>query len=389
MSIAPKTPRRSPPPWDRVSSVFTLVTLGIMLVAVVVNAATFVINDVPPLAYVAVVLSATGVALALRRPYTGLALVVAAAPAAVAASAVSTGIWSIACFYALLVTLRGSSALITGAVVAISNFVAAGWEVGTIDVHINASASIAAFAAIVAAAIGSAIRGNLQYRKEVEQRMREAELSQETAVERGVAQERLRIARDLHDSVGHQVAVVNMRLGAAEVHLPPDADAARADLASAREAAQAVLRETQEILRVLRIGDDPARAEHTFRSIPELVQRCRDAGMQIEDDISDPPPDISPQASAAIYRIVQEALTNAQKYGVGAVSLAVRSTADDVRIQVVNMRGAHRAAPPGHGGNGLVGMRERAESTGGTLEIRSEERLFWLDAVIPVRGGTI
>ncbi|WP_159501481.1 sensor histidine kinase [Microbacterium sp. 18062] len=387
MTATAQTPLRPRPVWERVPRALALTSLGVIAVALVVNTVTLAVSGSPPLAYVCIVLSATGVAAGLRHPYAGLIPVAAAAPMAVVASVPSTGIWSIACFFVFLIALRGSSALIAGGVVAVSNLAAAGWEAAAIDANVAVSASVAAFAAVMGAAIGSAIRDNASYRREVEQRAHEAELTHATAVERGVAQERLRIARDLHDSVGHQVAVVNMRLGAAEVHLPPGADAARADLVAARAAAQAVLRETQQILSVLRVGDDPARSEHAYHSVAELVERWRDAGMQIEDTIAEPPPDISPQAAAAVFRIVQESLTNAQKHGEGTVSLTVERTEDEIRIQVVNMRSRQTADPQSTGGNGLVGMRERAESAGGGLDVRIDGRLFWLDAVVPVSAA--
>ena len=375
------------PVWETTPLVLTAGVLVIVTVAVIVNIATAARAGSGVVGYVAILLAAGGVALSLKHPYPGLVVIASAAPLAVAGSLTSTGVWSVACFAAFLLTLRGASALVTGAVIAASNLAAAGWEVGTIDVRVDSTASVAAFAAIVTAAIGSSIRGNLRYRREVEERMHDAEANRATAIDRGVAQERLRIARDLHDSVGHQVAVVNMHLGAAEVHLPPEAAAARDDLAAARRGVQAVLRETQQILRVLRVGDAAERSEHGYRSVGELVETYRSAGMNVEDAIDDLPEDISPNARAAVYRIVQEGLTNAQKHGVGTVSVMLKHEDDRVRVELVNMRDTRAEPDEGTGGNGLVGMRERAESAGGTLEVRAGERLFWLTATIPTRRG--
>ncbi|MHC9043299.1 sensor histidine kinase [Microbacterium saperdae] len=386
MSKASAASARSRP---AVSRILTIVVLVIASVAIVVNTASAIAADTGPLGYLAIALSAAGIVVLLRYPYLSLILVAVAAPVAVAGSFVSTGIWSIACFAAFLFTLRGASALLTGAVIAASNFAAAWWEAGTLDVNVDSSASVAAGAAVIAASIGSAIRGNLRYRSEAEQRLHDLETNRAIEVQRGVAQERLRIARDLHDSVGHQVAVVNMHLGAAEVHLPTEATAAHDDLDAARSGVQAVLRETQQILRVLRMDDAAERSEYTYSSLGDLIDSYRAAGMDIEATVAETPENVAPHTRAAVFRIVQEGLTNAQKHGVGTVSVTVRHEGDRIHTEVVNMRNLR--AEQTAGGNGLIGMRERAETAGGTLDVRSDERMFWVTAIIPASpldGGT-
>jgi signal transduction histidine kinase len=373
--------------WEVLPRALEIGALVILLLAVGVEIATAVVAGSTFVQYLPVALVVAGVVTSYRIPYLGPGLVAAAPLLAVLVErATVTGIWSMACFAVFLFTLRGFSALLSGAVVAVANFAAVAWEVGTVDVNVDASASIAAFAAVVCAAIGSAVRGNHRYRLEAERRLQEAETSRVAAVERGVAQERLRIARDLHDSVGHQIAVVNMRLGAAEVHLPPGADEARADLDAARGGVQAVLRETQQILTVLRVGDAGQGLEPTpgYTAIQDLLDSFRQAGMPIEASLEDISEELSAQASVAAYRIVQEALTNAQKHGTGPISVAVRHDDEQggVSIEVVNLRRTDRPSSAG-GGSGLIGMRERAVSVGGTLTTRSDDRLFWVTATIP------
>ncbi|MFT4051200.1 MAG: histidine kinase [Microbacterium sp.] len=372
--------------WELVPRALESGVLVILLLAVGTEVVTAAVGGATVVHYLPAALIVTGVAVSRRLPYLGLGLV-ATAPllATLVGREPATGIWSMACFAVLLFTLRGFSALLSGAVVAIANFAAVAWQLGTINVNTDASASIAAFAAIVCAAIGSAIRGNHRYRQEAERRVQDAEASRLAAVDRGIAQERLRIARDLHDSVGHQIAVVNMHLGAAEVHLPPGAEQTRGDLAAAREGVQAVLLETQQILTVLRVGDGEQGLEPTpgHTGIQDLVDSFRHAGMAIEATLEDVTGELSAQASVAAYRIVQEALTNAQKHGEGTVSVTIRQgEAGDVSIEVVNVRRAHGHAAPG-GGNGVVGMRERAASVGGALSTRTDGKLFWLTATIP------
>lgn len=365
-------------------------TWVILLLAAGTEITTAAVAGAPAVQYLPVVVLMAGVALSYRIRHLGLALVTAAPLVAVLSERPLTGIWSMACFAAFLFTIRGLSALLGGVVIATANFAAVAWDVGTINVNVDSSASISAFAALVCAATGSAIRGNHRYRTEAEKRVHDAELTRLAAVERGIAQERLRIARDLHDSVGHQIAVVNMRLGAAEVHLPGGATATRADLAAARDSVQAVLRETQQILAVLRIGEVDQSPEPTpgHTAVRELIDSYRQAGMTIEATIDDGVSALSAQASVAVYRIVQESLTNAQKHGDGIVSVTMRQ--DDhgeVLIEVVNLRGVQSASSP-PGGNGLIGMRERAMSVGGDLETRSDDRMFWVTATIPASRET-
>lgn len=382
-------PRRGLAVWAVLPRALELGALVVLLLAVGTELVTAASAGASLVQFLPVALVVTSIVVAVRLPSLGLALAAAAPLLAVLVGRVpSTGIWSMACFVVFLLTLRGASALASGALVAVANFAAVAWEVGTVSLTIDSSASIAAFSAVVCAAIGSAVHGNHRYRVEAEQRVKDAEATRQAAVERGVAQERLRIARDLHDSVGHQIAVVNMRLGAAEVHLPSGAEQTRTDLAQARDGVQAVLRETQQILAVLRVGDGERALEPTpgHGAIEELVDSYRQAGMALETSIDTFARAPSAQASAAIYRIVQESLTNAQKHGYGTVSLTVRQDEDgDVLIEVANLR-LLRGAPFAGGGNGLVGMRERAESLGGELTARADDGLFWVTATIPATG---
>ncbi|GAA2592612.1 histidine kinase [Winogradskya consettensis] len=296
-----------------------------------------------------------------------------------------TALWSIAVFGAFLLALRGLPGLLIAAVTGAANLAAVGFYYGSVGVSTDPSASIAAFAALVAASAGSAVRTHQQYRDELEGRARAALESREAAVRQGLAEERVRIARDLHDSVGHQIAVVSMHLGAAEVRLAGDPQSAAADLGAARVAVQAVLLETQQILRVLRIGGDnaPPAPTPSHERIGDLVAGFRAAGMTVEAVLPDLTRPLAAHVSQAAYRIAQEALTNAQRHGTGAVSLRVAFLPEDtLTLEVVNVS----AGSPGaghHGGNGIVGMRERAQAAGGSLDARGDDNLFRVYARLP------
>ncbi|HEY0188517.1 MAG TPA: histidine kinase [Cellulomonas sp.] len=340
-------------------------------------------------AYLAVLLGAAGIVVGRRVPVVGVVLMAAAPllPALLGWDPIAA--WSIACFAALWFTLRGLRGLVVALVLGAANLVAAGLYAGTLDPSQDTSASIAGAVAVMMAAAGSAVRSNRQYALSLEERARQAMATQEAVAERSVAEERVRIARDLHDSVGHRVAVMSMHLGAAEVRLPAGADQTRADLALLREDVQAVLSETQQILRVLRVGPSSADGDPTagIERIDELVESYRGAGLRLEGAVSTAGARLSQTASAAAFRITQEALTNAQKHGTGSASLSIEVLEHGgLAIEVMNLRRADPAPGPGDGGHGLVGMGERAESAGGHLDTGGDGRMFWIRAELPGSG---
>lgn len=384
-TTTPQKGRILPPLWKLAPPVITYaLSIVIGLAAAVEVVST--IREGAWAGFGGVILVTTGVVVGRWQAHAGLVLVAAGPLVASFGDREPTACWSMACFAALLFTLHGMRVLVAGGVLAAANFAAAGLNAGTVDVSIDASASIAAFAALAAAAAGSAVRGNWRYRREVEQRISDAEATRAAFVERGVAQERLRIARDLHDSVGHQIAVVNMRLGVAEVHLDTDSSAVREDLHSAREAVQSVLTEVQEILRILRVGDqlEPTPGHELIRG---MIDSFRESGMTVEAQVDDFEEAVSSRVSVAAYRIVQESLTNAQRHGNGVVSVTVGQRDDGtVTIDVANMY-TQSGDTPERAGNGLVGMRERAASVWGRLDIHADPPLFRVTAVLPAKGS--
>lgn len=382
---------KRPPLWQFGPRIVESTAVGILLVSAAVDIATLPDSHATLLRYAAPIVLILGVAIGYRLQWVGLAVVALAPVLAVVSDAVPVATWSMVCFAALLFTLRGLQPLVVSGLLAVTNFATAAFAVGTIDVSIDPSASIFSFAAFVGAVSGSAIHGNLRYRREAEARIHDAEVARIAAVDRGIAQERLRIARDLHDSVGHQIAMVNMHLGVAEVSLAPDPTRAQESLNAARGAVQGVLRETQQVLAVLRVGrgQDHLEVPPGDEPIRNLIGSYRTAGMTIEDNVQTLGSDIVSQVRIATHRIVQEALTNAHRYGDGTASVSVSRDQDNgnvVRIEVANMHGTRRRASSPGGGNGLVGMRERAESVGGTIDVRNDDRLFWISAVLPVSG---
>lgn len=240
-----------------------------------------------------------------------------------------------------------------------------------------------------AVAGGEMIRSHAATIAAMQERARLAEAGRVEEARRKVIEERLHIARELHDVVAHRLAIVTVQAGVADHFLRAQPDDAAAALAVVRSSAQAALNELGSVLGVLRAPDDadasvvPAPAD--VGALSRLIESYRAAGLQVEYETSGEPRTIADTTQLAIYRTVQEALTNAHKYGDGRVRLSVCYRPDGVDLDVRNALGAVRPAPPPSSGFGLSGMRERVVATGGTLEVgRDGSHHFAVRAHFPV-----
>jgi signal transduction histidine kinase len=305
--------------------------------------------------------------------------------------------WTIAVFTAFTITVRGLPGVPVGIFIGSGVFLAIVYaDAGFADAFASVD-SVAFFAlacSFTAAASGSALRNYVRLQREFEQRALDVLASRDAETTQRIVEERLRIARDLHDLVGHEIAVLGIHLGVAEVNLPVEAVATRSALESARENVQSVLAETQRILHVLRdpAGDEQAHASAPvadFARIPELVSTYRDAGMDVRMELCSPPAGINPEVSTAAYRVIQEALTNAQRHGSGPTSLTVTDEDHVITIAVSNANGRSDPARVGHRGYGLVGMRERVASAGGQLRIDNSGDHFSITARLQIDGRTL
>lgn len=339
--------------------------------------------------YTGVVLVAAGLILVRFQGMLGLVVVAFGAVAAALLATEFVAMWSVVVFALFSVTVRGArpifAVLIAGIPVYFSLVIREHWD-------FQASvALVAAACCAVGAAVGSAVRAQQAYLESMKQRALDAEASADLAVERGIAQERVRIARDVHDVMGHEVALIGMHLGVAEVNLPAGESAARSALESARGSVRRVLQETQLILAVLRRGvddDDPIRPTPDIAQIPALIDTFRAAGVSVDFVIDADIGSVDPTVGLAAFRIVQEALTNAQRHGRGQVELAIRCADGHLSIVVANDYADRRKTSQG-GGLGLVGMRERARSAGGRVKVDDDGRRFRVTAILPTGGGMI
>lgn len=341
------------------------------------------------LGYVGVGMSALGLLVIFRARWVGLALTTAGGVASALFATEYVGIWTVTVFAMFLFARQGPHVLWAMAGTVMALYLAL---VARMDYQFDAPVALVAATFIVAAAAaGSAVRLQTDSWDAARRHAMDLASAQAIELQQAVTAERLRIARDLHDIVGHELAVVNVNVGVAEVSLPAEADGARRALQAAREGLQRTLQETQQILVLLRAVDtDPAdRLELALvEHIPSLVERVRAAGVVVVAQIAEELPLLEADTSAAAYRTVQESLTNAGKYGTGAVQLSVRVEGPRLIIDVANPTGAPRHADNAQRvGYGLVGMRERIQAAGGSIGISQSVDTFAVHVELPTKAS--
>ncbi|WP_428965515.1 sensor histidine kinase [Micromonospora fluostatini] len=224
--------------------------------------------------------------------------------------------------------------------------------------------------ALVSYAVGRAVHARRTTLSALRERARAAEENQRTLAEQAVAQERRRIARELHDMVAHQVSVMGVLATGARRVLRRDPDAADEAIATIEQSSRTTLREMRRLLDVLRSDAEPAAdlaPQPGLAGIEELVEQARQAGLPVTLAVAGDATPVPEGVALAVYRIVQEALANAVRHA-GSATARVRVAVDDGRL-TVEVTDTGRGAPPGPAGpgHGLVGMREWVGLYGGTL----------------------
>lgn len=206
-------------------------------------------------------------------------------------------------------------------------------------------------------------------RRSLEARTAELERERELTAAQAVALDRVRIARELHDVVAHHVSAMGVQAGAARAVLDRDPSAARATLAGVEQSARSALDDLRHLLDTLRTpdGDTPGGSTVQLAALGELIEHARANGLPTDFTVVGDPVDAPELVQVNLYRIAQEALTNARRHGGPGVTADVRLryTRDAVELDVASTGTTLPAVRPGLG---LVGMRERAAASGGTLE---------------------
>jgi signal transduction histidine kinase len=252
---------------------------------------------------------------------------------------------------------------------------------------LQTTAHIALIAVPVLAA--EAFRNRRSYVQLLLERLELAERTREEEAERRAEQERLRIARDLHDVVAHTLTTINVQAGVAAHLLDRNPGTVRSALATIETASHEALDELRAILGVLREpgnGDVPLEPAPDFEGLEALIEQMRNTGAPVSFEIEGEQPERVPDAvQLATFRILQESLTNTRRHAPGAevhVNLAYRP--DRLCLAVENHAGVG-AANGSHAGVGILGMRERAIALGGTLEARRSDEHFRVVAELPYR----
>ncbi|MFD3487267.1 sensor histidine kinase [Streptomyces sp. NPDC058665] len=182
-------------------------------------------------------------------------------------------------------------------------------------------------------------------------------------------EERLRIARELHDVLAHSISVINVQAGVGLALIDSDPEQARTALTTIKAASKEALGEVRQVLDTLRTsGDAPRTPAPGLDRLPELVEQAAGAGLSVELETEGDRVALSPGADLAAFRIVQEALTNVVRHS-GSRTAHVRIGYGAGRLTLrIDDAGPATGDEAGGGGNGLVGMRERAAALGGTIE---------------------
>ncbi len=187
------------------------------------------------------------------------------------------------------------------------------------------------------------------------------------AARRRADEERLRIARELHDVLAHSISVINVQAGVGLTLLDTDPEQARTALRTIKDQSKEALGEVRQVLDTLRApGDAPRAPAPGLDRLPELVAQAADAGLAV--DVEGRAPRLAPGADLAAFRIVQEALTNVVRHS-GSRHARVRLDSDRGTLRLrIDDDGPATGVEAGGSGNGLAGMRERAAALGGTIE---------------------
>ncbi|WP_109509438.1 sensor histidine kinase [Nocardioides speluncae] len=224
-------------------------------------------------------------------------------------------------------------------------------------------------ATVMSAALGESIRSRRVIAAEAIARAELAERTRDEEARARVDEERLRIAREVHDTVAHAIAIINVQSGVTAHVIDKRPDRAREALESIERTSSQALREMRTILGVLRDADDERAPYPGLGQVDELVAKGRDAGLDIKLEAAAPVSPLPSAVDSACYRILQESITNVIRHaGPTRVTIGLRYDAESVGLRVTNEAAApeRRPAAPS-AGRGIQGMRERCQLLGGEL----------------------
>ena len=233
--------------------------------------------------------------------------------------------------------------------------------------------------------VGDQLRQRRQRVAELVERARRTEQERERERRLAAAEERTRIARDLHDSAAHAINVILVQAGAARLLQHDDPAAVQTALATIEEVARETVTEIDQLVGALREDGraDGVEPPTGLAALETLLERHRSAGLAVDARVAGRRRQLPPALDQAAYRILQEALTNAARYGAGEAELEVLYGPDRLELTVRNPLGADAFDGATGSGHGILGMRERAVLLEGTLEAGHLGRSFRVYASLP------
>jgi len=229
---------------------------------------------------------------------------------------------------------------------------------------------LAAFILIGAVAIGRAVSSYRRISDQLRATVAELESRREEMVDARISQEKVSIARELHDVIAHTVSVMVIQASAAEGMLDVDAARARAPLVAVQETGRQALGELRQLLGVLRPGTEGHSSlapQPGLNDLGRVADALRDSGIVVDLEIDGASGSLPPAVDLSAFRIVQEALTNVVKHAQASqVRVDVRCGTEYVELEIAD--NGLGSAHPGTPGHGLIGMRERVSSYSGDLQ---------------------
>ena len=237
--------------------------------------------------------------------------------------------------------------------------------------------------------IGDQLRQRRQRSADLAERARRAEHEMERERRLAAAEERTRIARDLHDSAAHAINVILVQAGAARLLQRRDPEAVASALTTIEDVARETIGEIDQLIRGLRAEEDTGENGDAVEppiglaALDVLAERHRAAGNQVEVRLHGQRRPLAPGLNQAAYRILQESLTNAARHGSGPAEVDVTYGKDQLELTVSNPMPPDANGYASQGGHGVLGMRERAALLVGTLETQARDGRFRVHARLP------
>ncbi len=343
-------------------------------------------SGLSPGAYVLALAAAAPLAWRTRAPLAALAGVEVGALSCVVAfdaSWVATAMVIVELYTVALLGHRQRS-LVVGAITAVAVVVA----ILLIDTSVELTGVAMRVALVFASvALGDTVRSRQALREAARERAEREAREREEESRRRVADERLRIAQELHDTLAHSLVAINVRSSVAvDLHDSQDPSVALQDIKAVSATA---LRDLRATLSLLREPDDAAPTAPAFdlEALPGLVDQARSAGLDADLDVRADGAAVPSAIGGAAFRIVQEALTNVLRHAdASSAHVRVRAIADALDIEITDDGRADNAGA--NAGLGLRGMAERSAALGGRLNVGPREGGGWrVHAVLPLGGG--